>query len=137
MKGLTKLYPEGSGNAAGRAAVDTVKAGQDLLELPSDLDGTFNGLLQAVKAGEISQVQIDASVRRLLLVKARAGLDTRADHVDLNKIQYSVGKSSSYALAQEVADHAVTLVRDDITAPSTPRRTNAYSGRDLCERCAR
>jgi beta-N-acetylhexosaminidase len=33
--------------------------------------------------------------------------------VDLNKIQYSVGKPSSYALAQEIADHAVTLVRDD------------------------
>ena len=114
MKGLTKVYPEGGGNAAGRAAVDTVKAGQDLLELPSDLDGTFNGLLQAVKSGEISRTQVDASVRRLLLVKARAGLDVRGRHlVDLNKIQDRVGKPSSYALAQEVADHAVTLVRDD------------------------
>jgi beta-N-acetylhexosaminidase len=114
MKGLTKLFPGDVGNAAGRAAVDTVKAGQDLLELPSDLEGTYNGLLQAAKFGEISRAQIDASVRRLLLVKARVGLDTRGPHlVDLNKIQNSVGKPSSYALAQEVADHAVTLVRDD------------------------
>jgi beta-N-acetylhexosaminidase len=114
MKGLTKVYPEGSGNAACHAAVDTVKAGQDLLELPSDLDGTFNGLLQAVKSGEISRTQIDASVRRLLLVKARVGLNSRGRHlVDLNEIQDSVGKPSSYALAQEVADHAVMLVRDD------------------------
>jgi beta-N-acetylhexosaminidase len=114
MKGLTKLYPGDSSKAAGRAAVETVKAGQDLLELPSDLDGTFNGLLQAVRSGEISRAQIDASVRRLLLVKAKAGLDTPGKHlVDLNQIQYSVGKPSSYALAQEVADHAVTLVRDD------------------------
>ena len=114
MRGLTKLYPESGGNAAGSAAVDTVKAGQDMLELPSDLDGTFNGLLEAVRSGEISRAQIDASVRRLLLVKARAGLDARGRHfVDLNKIQYSVGKPSSYALAQEVADHSVTLVRDD------------------------
>jgi beta-N-acetylhexosaminidase len=114
MKGLTKIYPGDSSKAAGRAAVDTVKAGQDLLELPSDLDGTFNGLLQAVKSGEIPRAQIDASVRRLLLVKAKAGLDTPGKHlVDLNQIQYSVGKPSSYALAQEVADRAVTLVRDD------------------------
>jgi beta-N-acetylhexosaminidase len=114
MKGLTKLYPGDSSKAAGRAAVDTVKAGQDLLELPSDLDGTFNGLLQAVKSGEIPRKQIDASVRRILLVKAKAGLDTPGKHlVDLDQIQYSVGKPSSYALAQEVADHAVTLVRDD------------------------
>jgi beta-N-acetylhexosaminidase len=73
MHGLTKLYPAGRGNPASRAAVDAVKAGQDLLELPSDLDGTYNGLLQAVKSGEISRAQIDASVRRLLLVKAKVG----------------------------------------------------------------
>ncbi len=114
MKGLTKIYTAGNGNAAGRAAVDTVKAGQDLLELPSDLEGTFNGLVQAVKSGEISRAQIDASVRRLLLLKAKAGLAGSAVHrVDLDQIQYHVGKPSSYALAQEVADHAVTLVRDD------------------------
>jgi len=112
MKGLTKVYP--SVNGAGLAAVDTVKAGQDLLELPSDLEGTFNGLLRAVKSGEISRKQIDASVRRILIVKAKAGLSTPGRHlVDLNQIQYHVGKPSSYALAQEVADHAVTLVRDD------------------------
>jgi beta-N-acetylhexosaminidase len=114
MQGLTKLYPPGNGNPAGRAAVDAVKAGQDLLELPSDLDGTFNGLLQAVKSGEIPRTQIDASVRRLLLLKAKVGLsDPRRSTIDMNQVQYSVGKPSSYALAQEVADHAVTLVRDD------------------------
>jgi beta-N-acetylhexosaminidase len=114
MKGPTKLYPPGSGNPAGRAAVDAVKAGQDFLELPSDLEGTYNGLLQAVRSGEIPRAQLDASVRRLLLVKAKVGLGIRKrDLIDMNQVQYSVGKPSSYALAQEVADHAVTLVRDD------------------------
>jgi beta-N-acetylhexosaminidase len=114
MQGLTKLYPPGDGNPAGRAAVDTVKAGQDFLELPSDLDGTYNGLLQAVRSGEISRSQLDASVRRLLIVKAKAGLNVRGGQmVDLDRVQYSFGKPSSYALAQEVAEHAVTLVRDD------------------------
>jgi beta-N-acetylhexosaminidase len=114
MKGLTKLYPGDSSKAAGRAAVDTVKAGQDLLELPSDLDGTFNGLLAAVKSGEISRAQIDASVRRILIVKAKARLNTPGKHlVDLDDVQNHVGNPESYALAQEVADHAVTLVRDD------------------------
>jgi beta-N-acetylhexosaminidase len=114
MQGLTKLYPPGSANPAGRAAVDAVKAGQDFLELPSDLDGTYNGLLQAVKSGEIPRSQIDASVRRLLLVKAKAGLsDRKGRSIDMDRVQYDFGKPSSYALAQEVADHAVTLVRDD------------------------
>ncbi len=114
MHGLTKLYPGDPRAEAARAAVDTVKAGQDLLELPSDLDGTYNGLLAAVKAGEIPRAQIDASVRRILLVKAKAGLNTPGRHlVDLDDLPNHVGKPESYALAQEVADKSVTLVKDD------------------------
>ena len=125
MQGLTKLYPAGDANPAGRAAVDAVKAGQDFLELPSDLDGTYNGLLQAVRSGEISRDQLDASVRRLLIVKAKVGLNVRGGQVvDIDRVQYSFGKSSSYALAQEVAEHAVTLVRDD-NHMLPLRRTNA------------
>ena len=125
MQGLTKLYPPGDANPAGRAAVDAVKAGQDFLELPSDLDGTYKGLLQAVRSGEISRDQLDASVRRLLIVKAKVGLNVRGGQVvDIDRVQYSFGKSSSYALAQEVAEHAVTLVRDD-NHMLPLRRTNA------------
>ena len=114
MQGLTKLYPPSNGNPAGRAAVDAVKAGQDLLELPSDLDGTYNGLLQAVRSGEISRKQIDASVLRILLLKAKAGLDSAAARpVNVEAVQKSLGTPESYALAQEVAEHAITLVRDD------------------------
>lgn len=114
MQGLTKLYPGNTSDAAGRAAVDTVKAGQDLVELPSDLDGTYQGLLQAAKSGEIPRSQIDASVRRLLLLKAQVGLGQPGSHlVDLARIPYSLGKPASYALAEEVAEHALTLVRDE------------------------
>jgi beta-N-acetylhexosaminidase len=114
MHGLTKLYPPNNGNPAGRAAVDTVKAGQDFLELPSDLDGTYNGLLNAVKSGEISRKQIDASVRRILIAKAKAGLtSTPTKFVNPDTVAQEFGKPESYALAQEVAEHAITLVRDD------------------------
>jgi beta-N-acetylhexosaminidase len=114
MHGLTKLYPPNNGNPAGRAAVDTVKAGQDFLELPSDLDGTYNGLLKAVKSGEISRKQIDASVRRILIAKAKAGLSsTPTKLVNPDMVAQEFGKPESYALAQEVAEHAITLVRDD------------------------
>lgn len=112
MHGLTALYPANGANPAGQAAVDAVKAGQDFLELPSDLDGTFNGLLLAVRKGEIPQSQIDASVRRLLTVKAKTGL-AASSAVDLDQVAQHFGKPESYALAQEVAEHAITLVRDE------------------------
>ena len=134
MQGLAKLYPAGKGNPAGRAAVDAVKAGQDFLELPSDLAGTYNGLLEAVKSGEIPRSQVDASVRRLLLLKAKAGLNNRKGQaVDLDQVQDAFGKPSSYALAQEVADHAMTLVRDDNhLLPHPARGWEADRGGAVC-----
>src|SRR5437879_3803572 len=45
MGALTRLYPEGGPSASARAAVDAINAGNDMLLLPSDLDGAYNGLL--------------------------------------------------------------------------------------------
>lgn len=118
MRGLTKVYPGDSRVAAGKAAVDTILAGQDLLELPSDLEGTYDGLLRAVKSGAISKSRLDASVRRLLLLKAKVGLNKPGSHLAaIDQLSQHVGTSDGYVLAQEVADHAATLVRDGSRLP--------------------
>src|SRR3954452_9132103 len=111
MPGLARLYPENGPNPAGRAAVDAVKAGNDMVLLPSDLDGAFNGLLQAAHAGELPQSQIDASVRKVLRAKASLGLH-KARLVDLEQVSRIVSRPESIDFAQQVADSAVTLVRD-------------------------
>ncbi|MFL6436166.1 MAG: glycoside hydrolase family 3 protein [Terriglobales bacterium] len=112
MHGLTRLYPENGPNPAGRAAVDAVKAGNDMVLLPSDLDGAFNGLLQAVRSKDISQQQIDASVLKILRAKASLGLH-KARLVDLEQVSRIVSRPESLDFAQQVADAAVTLVRDN------------------------
>jgi beta-N-acetylhexosaminidase len=112
MHGLTRLYPENSANPAGRAAVDAVKAGNDMVLLPSDLDGAFNGLLQAVRTKDVSQQQIDASVLKILRAKASLGLH-KARLVDLEQVSRIVSRPESLDFAQQVADAAVTLVRDN------------------------
>jgi beta-N-acetylhexosaminidase len=111
MHGLTRLYPENGPNPAGRAAVDAVKAGNDMVLLPSDLDGAFTGLVQAVKNGQISQKQIDGSVLKILRAKASLGL-YKARLVDLEQVSHIVSRPESLDFAQQVADSAVTLVRD-------------------------
>ena len=133
MHGLTRLYPENGPNPAGRAAVDAVKAGNDMVLLPSDLDGAFTGLVQAVKSREIPQQQIDASVLKVLRAKASLGLH-KARLVDLEQVSHIVSRPESLDFAQQVADDAVTLVRDSgqvlPIAPSLPRTpgTNAAGG---------
>src|SRR5271165_6445888 len=127
MNGLTKLFPEGGSAAAGRAAVEAVKAGNDLLLIPSNLDGSYNGLLQAVRSGEIPESRIDESVLKILRAKASVGL-SKAKLVDINAVTEIVAKPASLEIAEEIADSAVTLVRDNhqmLPLKAAHRGTNA------------
>ncbi|HEY6349793.1 MAG TPA: glycoside hydrolase family 3 N-terminal domain-containing protein [Candidatus Angelobacter sp.] len=111
MGGLTRLYPPGN-SAAGHAAVDAVKAGNDMLLLPSDLEGAYKGLLSAVRQGELPESRINDSVLKILRAKASVGLN-KARLVDLNSIPVIVAKPQSLDLAQNMANASITLVREN------------------------
>jgi len=108
MAGLTRLYAAN----VGRAAVDAFQAGNDLLIIPADLDASYNAMLQAARSGEIPQQQIDASVLKILKTKASLGLH-KARLVDPEALARIVGAPANLELAQEIADDAITLVRDN------------------------
>jgi beta-N-acetylhexosaminidase len=111
MGALTRLYPLGSA-AAGHAAVDAVKAGNDLILLPSDLDGAYHGLLTAVRLGAIPEKRIDESVLKILRAKAGVGLN-KARLVDVNAIPSVVSSPENLAEAQKIANASITLVREN------------------------
>ena len=112
MGGLRQAFPQEGSEGAARAAVESVKAGNDMLLLPFDLDGSYNGLLRAVRSGEISEARIDQSVLKILRAKASVGLN-QAKLVDIHAVNQIVAQPASLATAQEIADKAVTLVRDN------------------------
>jgi beta-N-acetylhexosaminidase len=112
MGGLRQAFPQEGSEGAARAAVESVKAGNDILLLPFDLDGSYNGLLRAVRSGEISEARIDQSVLKILRAKASVGLN-QAKLVDIHAVNQIVAQPASLATAQEIADKAVTLVRDN------------------------
>jgi len=108
MAGLTHLFA----NNIGRAAVEAFKAGNDLLLIPADLGASYEAMRKAVQSGEISSERLDHSVLKLLKIKASLGLnDSRT--VDLSTLAASVGKPENIAFGQQVADSAITLVRDN------------------------
>jgi beta-N-acetylhexosaminidase len=80
--------------------------------LPSDLEGAFSGLLDAVHSGVISMQAIDHRVLKVLRAKAAVNLH-RGRLVDIEQIATRVGRPEDMSLAQEIADAAVTLVRND------------------------
>jgi beta-N-acetylhexosaminidase len=112
MRGLTSIYPPGAVSPTARAAVDAVKAGDDVILWPTDLDGAFQGIIGAVKRGEIQQSRIDDSVRKILTMKASIGLD-RARLVDLEQVSHLLDQQKNMEFAQHAAEDAITLVRDN------------------------
>ena len=111
MAGLTHVFSGSEAEISSEAAVAAVEAGEDMIIIPGDLAGAYNGLLTAVKRGEISQARIDESVLKILRMKASVGLN-RNRFVDLANVQEEVARPENVALAQSVADRAVTLVAD-------------------------
>ena len=110
MAGLTRLYAKD----IGRAAVESFKAGNDMLIIPADLDASYRSVLQAVRSGEISRLRLDQSVRKILELKASLGLN-KARLVDPAQLSSEVAKPENLAVGQRIADEAITLVRDNGT----------------------
>jgi beta-N-acetylhexosaminidase len=108
MAGLTHLFA----SDIGRAAVEAFKAGNDMLIIPADLGASYESMLKAVHSGEISQRRLNHSVLKILKIKGRLGLNA-ARMVDLSAIASTVGKPENIAFGQQVAESAITLVRDN------------------------
>jgi beta-N-acetylhexosaminidase len=111
MNGLLRLYSHIPGvNPSGAAAVSALKAGDDVLIIPHDLAGAIDGVVKAVRNGDIPESQIDASVLKILKVKASIGLN-KARLVDPQVVGELVAQPKNVAEGQRVSDAAVTLVR--------------------------
>jgi beta-glucosidase-like glycosyl hydrolase len=102
---------------AAKVAVLALEAGEDqLLEIAegpasSNLAVAYNAVLQAVRTGEISQARLDQSVRRILCLKWRLGL-VADPYTDPTKVSQIVGTPAHLAVAQESAEHSITLIKN-------------------------
>jgi len=128
MAGLTHLFASN----IGREAVEAFKAGNDLLIIPPDLAASYEAMLRAVRSGEISEKRLNLSVLKILKMKSALGLN-KSRTVNLGAIATAVGKPENLTFGQQVAEAAITLVRDNgkvlplkskgTAAPSLPYMT--------------
>lgn len=68
MGAITNYY------TSGEAAVLALEAGVDMILMPQDLDAAFQGVLDAVSNGTLTEARIDESVLRILTVKYQFGI---------------------------------------------------------------
>jgi beta-N-acetylhexosaminidase len=105
MGGIVKSF------STGEAAVRALEAGADVLLMTPDPDAVLRAVTAAVQNGRLTRQRIQESVVKLLAAKEKVGLD-RKRFVDLEAIGDIVDSPETNEKAQEIADHAITLVRN-------------------------
>ncbi len=106
MGGITESY------WGGLAAVRALEAGADVLLLPPNATVAINEVERAVLRGDIPESRINESVRKILNAKYRLGLQT-VRTVPLKQVADVIALPKSAQLAQQIADHSITVVKDD------------------------
>jgi beta-N-acetylhexosaminidase len=119
MGGVAKRY------GATEPLIMALEAGADVLLMPHSVPEAIETVEAAVKSGRLSETRIDASVRRILTAKARAGL-RQGRLVDLNAVDRIVDIPDHTRIAEEVAARSITLAQDKMNvvplAPDSTKR---------------
>ena len=106
MRGVSNHFKDGEGE------VEALKAGNDIILMPTDVSKTISGISKAVHRGEIPVGQVEASCRRVLQAKLWLGLDSIRP-VITNGLTERLNARSYLPLRQELAENAITLVKND------------------------
>ncbi|MDR1919239.1 MAG: glycoside hydrolase family 3 C-terminal domain-containing protein [Tannerellaceae bacterium] len=94
---------------AAEAAADAVLAGTDL-----ECGGTYRALLEAVKRGDISEAEIDVSLRRLFIARMKLGMFDPDSRVPYSRIPYEVvGSPKSRQQSLEMAQKSIVLLKNE------------------------
>jgi beta-N-acetylhexosaminidase len=106
MSGLTIYFTQDE------VAVRALEAGADMLLKPADNDAAHRGVREAVRNGRLTEQRIEESARKVLAAKYDLGLVNQRV-TPLDEIDRIVGGREVLALARDIAEHAITLVRND------------------------
>jgi beta-N-acetylhexosaminidase len=101
-----------------------LQAGADILLMPHGVTEAIDAVMGAVTSGRITQSRVDESVRRILRLKAQAGLRV-GRLVNLNAVDEKVNVPATSQVATEVAEKSITLARDTrnlVPIPATAKK---------------
>src|SRR5712691_9940932 len=103
----------GVGLSSGAAAVRAIEAGADVLLMPPNPEQAIRAVVAAIEDKRLTRQRLEASVMRVLAAKSRVGLTAKTKLVNLEEISDVLESPEEAERAQRVADHAVTLVRNE------------------------
>lgn len=106
MKGLTKYFPNGLGDAKG------LEAGMDVLEFSPNVPAAIAEIKKAVAEGRISQADIDARVKKVLAAKAWVGLDSFKP-IDTKNLIEDINDKQSELINRQLTENALTVLKNN------------------------
>jgi beta-glucosidase-like glycosyl hydrolase/uncharacterized lipoprotein YddW (UPF0748 family) len=107
MKGVSNA------DSAGVVELRALMAGNDIITLVSSIPKTIEVVKNAIKSGKISQAEIDAKCRKVLMAKQWAGLDKRYP-IRVKDITNSVKSSQADFLQTKIFEESVTLLNNKL-----------------------
>lgn len=105
MQGVKKFFPDGE------ASVQSIIAGNDLLCLPSDIPAAISKIKAAIKKKKLSWDDINSRVHRVLMAKYLYGLGN-IQSINTENLVNDLNANTAQ-LNEEIAEHAVTLLKND------------------------
>jgi beta-glucosidase len=99
------------------AAAVAVRAGNDIVMVTPEF---FDGALEAVRTGRLSEAEIDASCRRVLELKLRMGLFENPRRPDPARAAREIARPDHRALNLTAARESLVLLQNDGLLPLDP-----------------
>lgn len=103
MKGVSKFYP------AGEASVQSLIAGNDMLCLPEDIKGSIKKIRKAIRRKKLIRSDINARVKKVLLVKYNTGLNEAAS-IKTEGLVNDLNANTN-EIKKMLSENAVTLLK--------------------------
>ncbi|UUU22273.1 glycoside hydrolase family 3 protein [Streptomyces sp. DSM 40750] len=117
MQGVREKYGDD------QVPVLALKAGVDQLLNPPSIEVAWNAVLNAVRAGELTEARLDESILRILRLKAKLGLFERP-YVSDAGVDRVVGIARHLDAADRIAERTTTLLVNDGSLLPLSRRTH-------------
>jgi len=105
MKGLSSYYEPGI------REVEAVRAGNDILLMPADVDKAISAVKKAVRQGSIAEEEVNASCRKILQAKYWTGAHHR-EAIRIDSLLEDLNDPAYQPLYRELVEHSLILVKN-------------------------
>ncbi len=119
MKGVANHFKPGE------MEIEALKAGNDVLLLPIDIDVAFKKIKEAVKAGSLDSTMIRKKALKILSNKYELGLDKKPTVNNLSNIPKDINTNEAIALKSKLYEEAITLVKNEKQTIPIEKKSNA------------